>query len=111
MALVLTGLSISAQAACVGTGAFQHCTDDRGNSYGVQRYGNTTHVQGNNAANGTNWNQTSQTYGNTTHHSGTASNGQSWNGTATNIGGTTFHNGTDSRGNLYSKTCNSYGCF
>jgi len=111
-AAVLTLASAgAASAACFGTGAFQTCSDDAGNNYNVQRFGNTTYVDGTNAQTGSTWNQTTQTIGNTTFHNGTAANGESWNGTSQTIGGTTFHNGTDSRGNAYSKTCNAYGCF
>lgn len=47
-------------AYCLGTGAFQTCTDDSGNSYNVQRMGNMT-IQSGTAANGQQWNQTIQT--------------------------------------------------
>lgn len=108
LALLVAGAS---NAACYGSGAYQTCTDNAGNNYSVQRFGNTTQVQGTNAQTGSNWNQTTQTIGNTTFHNGTASDGASWNGTSQSIGGTTFHQGMDSRGNPYSKTCNAHGCF
>lgn len=101
---------IAANAACYGSGAFQTCTDNSGNTYNVQRYGNTTEVQGSNASTGSNWSQQTQTYGNTTYHQGIAGNGQGWNGTSQTIGNTTYHNGVDSRGNIYNKVCDSYGC-
>lgn len=37
---------MAASAACHGTGAFQNCMDNQGNTYSVQRYGNTTQMQG-----------------------------------------------------------------
>lgn len=108
--LVLLAVGTS-NAACYGSGVYQTCSDNAGNNYDVQRYGNTTQVQGTNAQTGSSWNQTTQTIGNTTFHNGTAADGSSWNGTSQSIGGTTFHNGIDSRGNPYSKTCSAYGCF
>lgn len=103
-------LPMAASAACFGTGAFQNCTDNQGNTYSVQRYGNTTQMQGHNIQNGTNWNQTSNTVGNMTFHNGSAANGNSWSGSSTSVGGSTFYQGTDSRGNSYNKTCNAFGC-
>ncbi|MFI8608486.1 hypothetical protein ACIGFL_09195 [Pseudomonas sp. NPDC077649] len=103
-------LSSQAIAGCFGSGSLQTCTDNSGNTYNVQRFGNTTSVQGYNAGTGSNWNQTSTTIGNTTFHNGTSANGNSWNGTSNRIGNTTFHNGTDSKGNPYSATCNQFGC-
>ena len=103
-------LAGAAQAACYGTGAYQTCMDNSGNTYNVQRYGNTTQVQGTNSATGSSWNQTSQTYGNTTYQSGNASNGNSWNQTIQTMPGMTTHSGTDSRGNSFYKTCTAYGC-
>jgi len=118
MRKVLVSLSVlaafaggPAQANCVGTNAMQSCFDDKGNSYQVQRFGNTTTVQGSNAQTGNTWNQTSQTFGNTTQHFGTASNGNTWNSTTQTLGNQTHTYGTDSRGNTFSKTCNQYGCF
>ena len=109
--LVAVFAAAYAQAGCIGTGSLQTCSDNQGNTYNVQRIGNTTTMQGNNAANGTSWNQTSNTVGNTTYQNGTASNGQSWNGTTTNMGNMQIQQGTDSRGNTYSKTCTSAGCY
>lgn len=100
----------SAFATCVGTDSYQTCTDDSGNTYEVQRIGNTTNVQGYNPNTGSSWDQQSTTIGNTTFHSGTSADGGSWNGTSTRIGNTTFNEGIDSDGNPYSSTCNQYGC-
>ena len=84
---VALAFSTAASATCFGTGSFQNCYDSNtGNSYNVQRYGNTTQMNGYNASTGSNWNQTSQTFGNTTYHRGTASNGNSWNSTQQQIG-------------------------
>ncbi|HTH11641.1 MAG TPA: hypothetical protein VMA55_18875 [Acidovorax sp.] len=102
-----------AHANCVGGPGFQTCTDlQSGNTYQVQRFGNTTTINGHNSNTGTSWNQTTQTYGNTTQHRGTASNGQSWNGTTINNGnGFTQQYGTDSNGRNYNKSCGPLGCF
>lgn len=108
-ALLLTA-AVSAHAACIGSGAFQSCTDSSGNSYTVNRFGNTTMVQGSNP-NGSQWNQTSQTIGNTTFHNGQAANGQSWNGTTINSPNMQQHFGTDSQGRSYHKVCTTAGCF
>jgi len=107
LCLLLTG---AAHATCYGTGAFRTCMDNSGNTYNVQQYGNTTQVQGSNAATGSNWNQTSQTYGGTTYQSGNASNGQTWNQTIQTMPGMTTYSGTDSQGNNFFRTCTAYGC-
>lgn len=99
------------QANCVGTNMYQNCYDQSGNNYQVQRYGNTTLVQGSNAQTGNTWSQTSQTYGNTTHHYGTAADGNQWNSTTQTFGNQSHTYGTDSRGNTFSTTCNQFGCF
>ena len=111
LSLALSCAAISSQAACFGSGAFQTCSDNEGNHYNVQRFGNTTTMQGSNTANGTTWNQTSNTMGNTTYQNGTASNGQSWNGTTTSLPGMQVQQGTDSRGNSYHRTCTATGCY
>lgn len=103
--------SAHASATCVGSGSFSSCYDAQsGNSYTINRMGNTTYMQGSNP-NGSNWSQNSTTMGNTTFHNGQAANGSSWNGTTTRIGSTTIHSGTDSRGNSYSRTCMGGVCF
>ncbi len=108
---VIAAFSMSAQAACYGSGAYQTCTDNSGNSYNVNRYGNTTSMYGSNPSTGSTWSQNSTTVGGTTYHNGTASNGNSWSGTTSTYGGVTTHQGIDSRGNSYSKTCTAYGCY
>jgi len=108
LAVALLAAPVLSSANCVGSGSYTYCTDNNGNSYNVQRIGNTTFVNGNNAANGSSWSQTSQTIGNTTFHNGTAANGNSWSGTSQQIGGTTFNSGVDSRGNYYSGSSYNY---
>lgn len=72
---------LQALAACTGTGSSAYCWDDSGNTYNVQRLGNTTHVQGNNTSTGSSWSQNSQTIGSMTYHNGQAADGSAWNGT------------------------------
>lgn len=52
----------SVQAGCYGTGAYTRCSDG-GNSYSVQRSGNTTSMQGYSADTGSSWSQRTTTYG------------------------------------------------
>lgn len=110
-AFALTIATPVAFAACYGTGSFQTCNDMSGNTYNVQRFGNTTNMQGYNAGTGSSWSQTSQQIGNTTIHSGTSASGNAWHGTSQQIGNSTIYNGVDSNGNVYNKTCNQFGCF
>ena len=107
-ALLLSG---NVWAACTGSGAYQHCYDTQtGNSYNVQRYGNTTQMQGSNGNTGSSWSQRSTTIGNTTYHSGTASNGNSWNGSSTQVGKFKSYQGVDSSGKPYSGSCYGLNC-
>ena len=98
-------------AACVGTGAFQTCNDASGNSYSVQRFGNTTSVQGYNAETGSSWSQNSYRSGNTTNTYGTAADGSSWNSTTIRSPGMVQQFGSDSDGNSFSRTCTAAGCY
>jgi hypothetical protein len=107
--LLAAPLALHAQTTCFGSGAFQTCTDASGNTYNIQRFGNTTMMQGSNP-NGSQWNQTSQTLGNTTYQNGTAANGRPWNDTTTNLPGMQIHQGMDSHGRPYSLTCTQWGC-
>lgn len=102
--------AMAANAACYGSGAYRTCSDESGNTYNVQRYGNTTNVKGYNAQDGNHWNQSSQTFGNTTITNGTAANGSHWNSTTISSPGITQQFGTDSHGKSFSKTCTQYGC-
>lgn len=133
LALYATAI-VSAQAACYGSYSYKTCTDSNGNSYSVQKYGNTTQVNGYNAQTGNSWNQTtnrignssyttgqdadgnswtqnSRSVGNTTYQDGYDSDGRSYNGTIRNNGSSRTYQGTDSDGNYYHKTCNAYGCY
>lgn len=104
-------LPLQAYAACVGSGSFQTCNDASGNSYAVQRFGNTTSVQGYNPSTGSMWSQQSNRMGNTTITNGTASNGQAWNSTTIRSPGMVQQFGTDSRGNPFNVTCTTAGCY
>lgn len=89
--------ALPASAACIGSGAFYTCTDNSGNNYSVNKFGNTTNVYGSNSRTGSSWNQTTTTYGSNSYTNGRASNGNSWNQTTTPYGSY----GTDSRGNSF----------
>jgi hypothetical protein len=108
MTALMTG---GANAGCIGSSAFQTCNDSSGNSYTINRFGNTTMMNGYNAQTGSSWSQNSNTFGNTTTHNGTASNGNSWNSTETRMGNTRSIYGSDSQGNSFSKTCGPFGCY
>jgi hypothetical protein len=95
-------------AACIGSSTFSNCSDDSGNNYTVQRFGNQTMMNGSNAQTGSNWSQHSTTLGNSTYTNGTT-NGRSWNETQTNFGGVRSIYGTDSDGRSYNYTCTQYG--
>jgi hypothetical protein len=43
---VLAGTVLPSSAACLGSGSFQTCYDNSGNSYSVQRFGNQTNMNG-----------------------------------------------------------------
>jgi ABC-type uncharacterized transport system permease subunit len=107
--VALMTLSLTSQAACYGSANSYNCNDASGNSYNVQKYGNTTNMQGYNASTGSNWSQNSQTYGNTTQIQGQA-NGRAWNETIQTMPGMTTYSGTNSQGQPYMKTCTAYGC-
>ena len=111
LALSVAAFGASAQTTCTGTGAYRTCYDAQsGNNYNIQKYGNTTTMQGSNGGTGSNWSQTSQTYGNTTYSNGTAADGSSWNTTTQSFGnGMRSITGSDSHGNTVVKTCDRYG--
>ena len=108
LCLTLTG---TAQARCVGSTSFQSCRDGAGNSYTIQRYGGTTFMQGTNAGTGSQWNQTSSTFGNTTITHGMA-NGRSWNMMQQQFpGGVQTYQGTDSFGRRFVSNCIGGRCY
>jgi hypothetical protein len=96
-------------ANCYGSATSYNCNDASGNSYNVQKYGNSTNMQGSNAGTGSTWTQNSQTYGNTTQIQGNT-NGNSWNQTIQTMPGMTIQSGTDSSGRSFNKTCTAFGC-
>lgn len=108
-ALVL--FSGAASADCIGSDNLKTCYDNNGNTYTVQKYGNSTSVSGYNSKTGSTWNQDSQKIGNSTFTNGKAADGQSWNSTATKVGDSTIINGTDSKGKSFSTVCGKYGCY
>ncbi|OYD77969.1 UNVERIFIED_ORG: hypothetical protein BDU10_3092 [Burkholderia sp. CF145] len=110
-AILMALVSASAFANCFGGPSMQTCTDNSGNSYAVNRYGNTTTVQGTNAQTGSSWHETANTYGNTTYINGQAANGANWNENITSYGnGNRIISGTNSSGQSFSRYCTPYGC-
>lgn len=78
-------LASTASATCYGSDAFKTCYDTQsGNSYTVNKLGNTTYMNGNNSNTGSSWSQESHTFGNTTQHYGRDSEGNNWNHTCFN---------------------------
>ena len=108
---VLLLISGSASAGCIGSGSLKNCYDNDGNAYTVQKFGNSTYVNGSNSRTGSRWSQDSQRIGNSTYTNGRDADGNSWNSTATKVGNSTFINGKDSNGKSFSKICNEYGCY
>lgn len=100
-----------ASADCIGSGSLKTCYDDSGNTYTVQKFGDTTYVNGQNSRTGSTWSQQSQKLGDSTYTTGQDADGNSWNSTATKVRNSTFINGTDSDGNSFSQTCNEYGYY
>ena len=112
ISVVLVTVAGQAFSQCYGSSSIYTCNDRQsGNSYNVQRYGNSTYMQGRNPRNGTTWNQQTNRWGNTSQTTGRASNGQYWNSTTTKIGNTTTTHGRDANGRYFSKTCNQFGCY
>lgn len=74
----------TAFAGCIGGGALSTCYDNSGNTYTIQRLGNSTYMQGHNSRTGSSWSQNSTTFGNTTIHNGQDADGDSWSTTCTN---------------------------
>lgn len=99
----------AANADCIGSGNFKTCYDDSGNTYTVQKFGNSTYVNGHNPSTGSSWNQQSQRLGNSTYTTGQDADGNSWDSTATKMGDSTIINGSDSDGDSFSVICNEYG--
>ena len=73
-----------------------------GNSYNVNKIGNSTYVQGNNLGTGSSWSQTSTKVGNSTITHGVDKDGNSWNSTSTKIGNTVHTSGFNSDGSSFS---------
>ncbi|MFQ2440558.1 hypothetical protein ACSZMF_14220 [Aeromonas caviae] len=101
----------AANADCIGSGSLKTCYDDSGNTYTVQKFGNSTYVNGSNSRTGSRWNQDSQRIGNSTYTNGRDADGNSWNSTATKMGNTTIINGRDSTGKTFSTICDKNGCY
>ncbi|MEM5449531.1 MULTISPECIES: hypothetical protein [Paraburkholderia] len=102
----------AAFAKCWGNDAFQNCVDESGNSYTVQRFGNTSTVNGyQQKLPGEAWEQTGASIGDTTFITGQAADGSTWTETITNYGnGTRTISGMDGKGLVYNKYCTVSGC-
>lgn len=98
-------------ASCYGSDSYKTCTDQNGNTYNVQKYGNQTTTYGTNSRTGSTWNEQASTYGNTTTINGTASNGAKWNETIQSYGNTQTISGTDANGKSFYKTCSNGNCY
>lgn len=101
----------ASSADCIGSGSLKTCFDDNGNSYIVQKFGDSTYVDGSNSRTGSTWSQQSQKLGDSTYTTGRDADGNSWDSTATKMGGSTVINGTDSEGDSFSVICNEHGCY
>src|SRR5262249_50298908 len=93
------GFASPVNAACFGSDAFSTWTDNSGNTYNIQRFGNQTFMQGSNEGTGSTWSQNSMTLGNSTYINGRSSDGNSWNENIQHFGNMTTYSGTDSDGN------------
>lgn len=100
-----------ANAACIGSNTFSTCNDSAGNSYTVNRFGNTTMMNGYNARTGGNWNESINHFGNMTSYQGTT-NGRPWNMNQFDYGGgMRSYSGMNAAGQPFSYTCGPYsGC-
>ena len=108
--ILFAAMTTVANAGCSGSGSYHTCSDNSGNRYTVQKYGNQTHLNGYNAGTGSTWSQNSTRYGNTTITNGFDADGNSWNMQQRRIGNSTYTSGFDSNGNYFSQTCGVYGC-
>lgn len=104
------GFPLVSEAGCIGSESFQTCFDDSGNSYSVNRIGNSTYVDGYNSSTGSSWSQESHSYGTITQHSGVAADGGRWHSTQQQLGGGyQSFDGVDSQGQGFSYTCGPFG--
>ena len=95
---IVLALTSTGQATCYGSSSFYNCYDhDSGNSYNIQKFGNSTNLNGYNLNTGSTWSQNSQTFGDTTIMNGFSSDGGYWNQTITPYGSY----GYDSDGNYF----------
>ena len=111
LAAVILSTAAAAHSACLGSGSLRTCTDDSGNSYTINKLGNSTYVQGSNAQTGSTWSQETHRSGSTSNTYGRDSDGNSWNSNTYRSGSSTNTYGTDSNGRSFQRTCNQYGCY
>ncbi|WP_200844363.1 hypothetical protein [Rhizobium sp. 18065] len=80
--LVAALVASPAAASCVGSGAFKTCYDAQsGNNYTIQKFGNTTMMQGSNSRTGATWSQNSMSSASTTFNNGIDKDGDPWSST------------------------------
>ena len=84
---------------CFGTSASYTCRDNStGNTYNVNKFGNTTQVQANNYQTGSSWSQSTQNYGDQSNTTGRNKNGSTWQHNTNQVGNTQYYNGNNSSG-------------
>ena len=102
----------SAHATCTGSSSIYSCTDSSGNTYNVNRIGQSTYVQGHNSQTGSSWSQQTQRIGNSSFTTGRDADGNSWSAnTIRTPGGGSMTYGSDRNGRSFTRTCNQFGCF
>ncbi len=87
-----------ASAACYGTDTFENCDNSSGNSYTINRFGDTTMMIGGSVQTGNSWSQDLETLGDTTFHNDHTNNGNSWNSADQRLGDSR-HDGQGSSSN------------
>ena len=94
-----------ASAACYGTDTFENCDNSSGNSYTINRFGDTTIMTEDNAQTGSSRSQNSTTLGDTTFHNDRASSDNSWNATDQRLEDSRHIFSRDRQGNSSSRIC------
>lgn len=112
LAMLITCFNVQAANNCFGTDNMYTCTDPQtGNTYNVNKFGNTTQVQANNSRTGASWSQSTQNYGGQSNTTGRDKDGNVWQHNTNQVGNTQHYNGNNSNGGYYNGSCNPYtGC-
>ncbi|WP_459746258.1 glutamine synthetase [Pseudomonas sp. 3A(2025)] len=93
------------RANCTRSLTLLACSDSSGNGYSVATQGNTTYLQGVEAAGKRRWAQTNSRFGQLTFFTGMASDGEAWVGTIQRVGWTTITRVSSSKGTRSSISC------